>query len=400
MGATRNAKPAETRRAANGFRSFLAYAAEVLRACLRDRAILAALVASQLMLLLPMVAAYPMTEEAICRDRAVEMLGVTQSELASYKESFPAELLDYTEQQHQHYSDAVAAAYPSKEYFAAMAAAKHVEDAEWRAGYLTGDLFYAASAELFDGLARLDDPAVYHSAAELPAIQYLSLTLGVMPAACTLLPSLVAASRVVARLRGRRLLACAPVGRPARWAGAALAGIALTLGCLLATVLPAALVALIKNGAGDPSYPLVSIVDGEVVESTAGLAVAKDMALLALADIAAALLMCLVGRAGTAAALSIGVAAMLVSLLPFYSLNTMPWAGIGAWLPTSYLRLDQVVGHLTYANGVDISAFAGATPARGFAVLACTGLAICVAAGVAGAARNARDALRLRRETA
>lgn len=398
MARAKNAHPTRGGRAAEGIGGFLAYAGELLRVCVRDRAILIALVAAQLLLLLPMAVGYPMTEETLSRDRAKEMLGITKNLRSTYGSELPAELAEYNERQRRHYADAVDAAYPSQEYFAAMAAAQNVEIEEWQAGYRTGGIYDVARAKLLEALAEYDEPKVYRDAAQLPAVEYLALALGVMPAACTLLPSLLGAARVVSRLRGRRFLACAPVGRLARWAGAALASIALSLACLLATALPATLVAGIRNGMGDPSYPLVTIMADEVVASTVGAAVAQDMALLALGAIGIALLMCLIGRTGPGATLAAGIAATVAPLLPFYSLASMPWAAIGTWLPTSYLRLDQVVGHLTYANGLDIAAFPQATPGRGIAVLACTSLLICLVAGTAGAVRSARDAARLTRE--
>lgn len=373
----------------------LSYTKELPRACLRDKAILVSLVVCQVLLLLPMLASYPMTEEAVSRDQAVQMAGTTQDLLSSQGDKLPQALLESLEREHQYYEDAAEADYPSKEYFAAMAAAKWEEDLQWRSGHLTGGLSYAANARLFEGLAELSDPKVYRTAAELPAVEYLALAVGVMPAVCVLLPSLIATSRVTLRLRGRGFFGRAPVGRAARWAGASLACVVFVLAGLMAVVLPAALVALARNGVGDPSYPFVHIVSGDVVASTAGRALVEYFALLALAGIAIALLMCLVSRARAAAALAAGLAVVLFPLLPFYSLGSMPWASVGAWLPTTYLALDQVVGHLTYANSGDVSVFAGATFGRGVVVLGCTAGVICLVTAGAGALAGSRDKKRL-----
>ena len=148
----------------------LAYAADLLRVCLRDKAIAASLIACQALLLMPMLVGFPINEEAINRDRALSMLGIVRNELSAYKDEFPEELYDLTQQQYRHYSDAVAAKYPSKEFFRAMAAASEVEDVEQRAGYLTGDNMYSAYAKLFDGLANINGTPVYATAADLPAL--------------------------------------------------------------------------------------------------------------------------------------------------------------------------------------------------------------------------------------
>ena len=217
---------ASKRPKAESLRPPLAYAADLLRVCLRDKAIAASLIACQALLLLPMIVGFPMNEEAINRDRALSMLGIVRNELSAYKDEFPEELYGLTQQQYRHYSDAVAAKYPSKEFFRAMAAASEVEDAEQRAGYLTGDNMHSAYAKLFDGLANIDGTPVYATAADLPALEYLSFALGLMPAIVVLLPAVVATTSILRRLRGQTLLAHAPIGRTARRAAATMASIA------------------------------------------------------------------------------------------------------------------------------------------------------------------------------
>ena len=378
---------ASKRPKAESLRPPLVYAADLLRVCLRDKAIAASLIACQALLLLPMIVGFPMNEEAINRDRALSMLGIVRNELSAYKDEFPEELYDLTQQQYRHYSDAVAAKYPSKEFFRAMAAASEVEDAEQRAGYLTGDNMHSAYAKLFDGLANIDGTPVYATAADLPALEYLVFALGLMPAIVVLLPAVVATTSIVRRLRGQTLLAHAPIGRTARRAAATMASIACVAASMAAIVMPAALVALLRNGIGDPAYPLVHIIANDVVTSTAGRAISEDIALLALAGVALVSVMCVVGRAG--------VTLCLLPLLPPYSASSAPWAAFGSWLPTTYLRLDQVVGQMTYSVAFDISAFPQATVERGAAVLACVAATTCLVGIALEAWDNARDRHRL-----
>lgn len=382
---------ASKRQRAGSLRPPLAYAADLLRVCLRDKAIAASLIACQALLLLPMIVGFPMNEEAINRDRALSMLGIVRNELSAYKDEFPEELYDLTQQQYRHYSDAVAAKYPSKEFFRAMAAASEVEDAEQRAGYLTGDNIHSAYAKLFDGLASIDGTPVYATAADLPALEYLAFALGLMPAIVVLLPAVVATTSIVRRLRGQTLLAHAPIGKAARRVVATMTSIACAAAGLAAVLMPAALVALLRNGIGDPAYPLVHIIAGDVVASSAGRAIAEDIALLALAGIALVSVMCVVGRAGATGAFAAGVALCVLPLLPPYSASSAPWAAFGAWLPTTYLRLDQVIGQMTYSVAFDISAFPQATVERGAAILACTAAATCLAGIALEAWGNARD---------
>ena len=93
---------APKRQRAESLRPPLAYAADLLRVCLRDKAIAASLVACQALLLLPMIVGFPMNEEAINRDRALSMLEIVRNELSTYKDEFPEELYDLTQQQYRH----------------------------------------------------------------------------------------------------------------------------------------------------------------------------------------------------------------------------------------------------------------------------------------------------------
>ena len=121
-----------------GFAGFIVYVRDFLRVCLTDRAVVISLVVCQLLMLLPMFTCYPMTEEAVYREQAVEMLDIATNTLSTYGSEMPRALLELTERERQHYADAVEAEYPSREYFAAMAAAKSVEYEMWRAGYYRG----------------------------------------------------------------------------------------------------------------------------------------------------------------------------------------------------------------------------------------------------------------------
>lgn len=174
-----------------------------------------------------------------------------------------------------------------------------------------------------------------------------------------------------------------------------MASVACAAAGLAAVLMPAALVALLRNGIGDPAYPLVHIIAGDVVASSAGRAIAEDIALLALAGIALVSVMCVVGRAGATGAFAAGVALCVLPLLPLYSASSAPWAAFGAWLPTTYLRPDQVIGQMTYSVAFDISAFPQATVERGAAILACTAAATCLAGIASEAWGNARDRHRL-----
>ncbi len=365
---------------------------------LRDKGVIAVLVLAQLLFLLPMVASYPTGEEAICHERAVESAGIARDELIRYGSEFPEELLELTRQEYSHFSDAAAASYPSSEYFSALGSARETQDREWQAGYLTGSLSYRASATLLTELSELDNPQTYVTAKDLPALNYLALALGIMPAATLLLPGLLTAYAVFKRLHGHGLLAVAPLHEHTRHAGAILVGAVLSAVSPIAVALPSALVALVRNGLGDARYPVVPIMDGIVVSDTVLGTLGRDAALIVLEAIALALFVGLVSRASPRLALGLGLLALLLPLAPLYAVEFAPWHEVGSLLPTTYLSLSQVVGYPTYANGLDISVFPEATFRRGVTVLLVTTLTLIAVSFIATRIGSGTRKRRLGRE--
>lgn len=381
-----------------GTTSFLEYVRASAALAIRDKSVIVVLVLSQLLFLLPMIASYPTGEEAITHERAVENAGIARSELLNYGSEFPEELFELTKQEYESFTAAAEADYPSIDYFAAFGAAREAQDKEWQAGYLTGGLIYKASAELLNGLSKLRDPRVYSSARDLPMLNYLALALGVMPAIILLLPSTLVAHAAIRRLHGHRLLAVAPIGRCERGVGATLVAAALSILGPFAVLLPSALIALVKNGPGDPAYPVVSITDEAVVLDTVLGTLGKDIALALLGAIALALLMGLVNRIRSHAALGICLLTLAIPLFPLYSSESMPWHAVGSMLPMTYLVLDHVVGYPTYTNGLNISLFSGVTFGRGVVVLLAAATLLALAALVVDLVSSTTQTCRLRKE--
>lgn len=379
-------------------RPLLAFMRAIASLAIRDKSVLIVLVLSQLLFLLPMVASYPTGEEAICRERAVENAGIARDELVRYGSEFPEELLELTRQEYAHFSDATAASYPSSEYFAALGAAREVQDREWQAGYLTGDLNYRASATLLTELSELESPQTYATARDLPALNYLALALGIMPAVTLLLPGLLAAHAAFRRLHGNGLLAVAPLHEHTKHAGAVIVASALSAVGPIAVALPSALVTLVRNGLGDARYPVVSIMGGSVASSTVLETLGQDAALIVLEAIALALFVGLVSRASPRLAIGLGLLGLLLPFAPLYAAESAPWHEVGSLLPTTYLSLNQVVGYPTYANGLDISMFSGATFGRGVTVLLVTTTALTAISLLATCIDSGTRERRLRRE--
>lgn len=376
----------------------LAYARGLSAACLRSKAVIASLVAAQLLFLLPMVAGYPTGSIAVDREMCRTNAYLAKSNLLEYGREYPEELLSLAKQEAQYLFEALDAEYPSKEYFAAFGKAREIEVAEQEAGYLTGGIETEAGATLLKQLSALENPRVYASAQELPALNYLALSAGVMPALVLLLPGIIAAYEALRRLHGGGLFATAPFGNPGRYSGALLVAVLFALLSPLAVSLPASLIASVRNGLGDPAFPVVLIKNGTVATNTVLEIIGEDVALLALSATATTLLMGLINRAGALFTLGVGLLATILPLLPIYGAETSPWHAVGSWLPTSYLQLGQVVGYPTYANGLDIVTFQGASFERGGAVLFMTIAALAAVQLIASALSAHAAAKRLGKE--
>lgn len=360
--------------------NILLYAKALSRIAVRGKAVIVTLVICQLLFLLPMVASYPTGSIAIDREMCRTNAYLAKDNLLNNGSDFPADLLALVKQEYQYFSDALDADYPSKEYFAALGKAREIEVKEQEAGYLTGGIETQAGATLLKRLSELEDPQAYSSANELPALNYISVASGVMPAITLLLPGILAVHEALKRLHGEGLFCAAPFGAAGRSAGVMLAVLPVSLISPFAVWLPAAAIALARNGLGDPTFPVVLIMENSVVASTVLATLGKDAALLTLSAVALSLLMTLINLADSKLSLGLGLLTVLTPLMPFYASGAAPWHGFGSLLPTTYLRLDQVAGYPTYANGLDITVFSGATFGRGSLVLIATVALLVIAA--------------------
>ena len=237
--------------------------------------------------MLPGLAGYPtLSDLAIGQEQASQTLEIllTGMESGAY-DSAPDALKDINAREIEALTAASNAPYPSKEFFTAYAQYYDVEIECAKLGHTESTPSLYARSELIHRLAGLENPEVYASATEMPTTYYLAFVVGLMPGIILLLPVALLTSGSQRRLGGRTLVSMAPVSRASeRLACTAVASV-LSLACLAAALLPAALLAATKNGIGDFAYPVVSITDGAVSSSTIGDVLAQDAALMALASL-------------------------------------------------------------------------------------------------------------------
>ena len=226
---------------------------------------------------------------------------------------------------------------------------------------------------LAQNLADGGFPTYPDTASEPGLMRVASLVTHALPHYAVLAPVLLVSAACAARWSRGSLLAHAPVSVAEGVAGTFLAAVPLSVAALVAVAAPGFLVASLRNGLGDASYPCVFVRNGAIVSGTVGQVLA-DHACLLLCSVV------FVGATCTAAlfqtrrpALGIG-AAVTVTLLPSVmqasGLATSPsMPGVASFLPTTYLLIREIAGEATYDVGSALCLPLGASVPLGCAVL-------------------------------
>ena len=134
-------------------------------------------------------------------------------------------------------------------------------------------------------------------------------------------------------------------------------------------LLPAVLLAAIRNGIGDFAYPVVSITDGVVSSSTIGDVLAQDTTLMTLASLMVVALVAVAESIRARCGLGVAFALLVCPLIPIYTSQSTRWRAVARHLPSSYISCGSIVGLPVYANGLDIRVIPGTTWELGLATL-------------------------------
>lgn len=276
-------------------------------------------------------------------------------------------------------------------------------------GYLVTDaMALEAQRQLLLSLSQMkEDPGFASSdSSAYPTLHYLAWIPAMIPSVAFAIPSLVAATRAASRRSGCRLLSRAPMGRTCSSALSVAASCAASLALLGIAALPAGLISFVRNGPGIPSYPVVFIRDGTVVESSVAAVLLGFVILYAFVSLTvASLVEC--ARAWTNHAWPGCLLAVLFITLPLmpsfaaYLAATPeqllalsqgavspPLFAAASWLPMTYLDIANVVGSATSGNGRDLLPVVGASFARGCFVLAVTSCLLFALSLLAGKVLN------------
>lgn len=248
-----------------------------------------------------------------------------------------------------------------------------------------------ARSTLLRSIAGLEKPEVYRTARQMPTIYYLAHAFWIIPGSLVGIAVVAGVASALGVLCDGRLLSRAPVGEAARWLCAYVVMLGLAVAFLVLAMVPAALVATALSGAGSPDYPVVSVLDGAIVESTVGQVLSCGLVLM-LAGIAWCLgLATLVAAAlgSSAAGKAASLVCLVLPLVPFYQAPGVPWQALLRYLPMTYLSTPGIVGAPLYVNGSEMRAVSGATFGLGLLVCAESALVLLAVVAVLSVGRDA-----------
>ena len=268
---------------------------------------------------------------------------------------------------------------------------------EYESGTLVGDkLMLESKLSFLTRLSAMGDPLLFASTVDEPMLYHLAGIFGSMPPLLFVAVVVATTHCVLGNLKTGKLAAQFPISPLQKQAIGFIAAVFLSVFVLFVAMLPVAVISLVRNGVGDPSYPVVMIQGGEVIEFTVASALFRSLCMYVLVALfIAALCSLLFALTATAApgclfALALG----FVPSIPQYFSETFLLRSVLAYLPTTYLYFAAVSGYPSYINVSDMLPVPGAGFELGLAVLA--GSAALLLAGVVAVCAF-RSSLRQRR---
>ena len=224
-----------------------------------------------------------------------------------------------------------------------------IESAEH--GYLITDVrALSAQRDYLLLFAEMEHPTLgYASTLEAPALYYASSMIWTIPYLAFYLPVLAAVIAAAFYRRKGRLLSRAPVSPACGFLVSAATGTAAAVASVVIAFIPSMLVCTVKNGFGDPAYPVMFEVGDTMRTTTLGASLAESALLFVVLSIVLAVIaefFFMISSSALLAGIS-AVVALALPTLPFYS--TVAMSPLGAYLPTTYLQVWSITGFASYA---------------------------------------------------
>lgn len=261
----------------------------------------------------------------------------------------PSEDIDLTKREVAALERAVAASSTS-EFINAATEFFDLEIESAEHGYLITDVrALSAQRDYLLLFAELEHPTLgYASTLEAPALYYASSMIRTIPYLAFYLPVLAAVIAAAFYRRKGRLLSRAPVSPACGFLVSAATGAAAAAASVVIAFMPSMLVCTVKNGFGDPAYPVMFEVGDTMRTTTLGASLVESALLFVVLSIVLAVVaefFFMLSSSALLAGIS-AIVALMLPTLPFYS--TVAMSPLGAYLPTTYLQVWSVTGFASF----------------------------------------------------
>lgn len=269
---------------------------------------------------------------------------------SDFARALPSEDIDLTKREVAALERAVAASSTSEFIDAATEFfSLEIESAEH--GYLITDVrALSAQRDYLLLFAEMEHPTLgYASTLEAPALYYASAMIWTIPYLAFYLPVLAAVIAAALYRRKGRLLSRAPVSPACGFLVSTATGTAAAVATVVIAFMPSMLVCTVKNGFGDPAYPVMFEVGDTMRTTTLGASLAESALLFVVLSIVLAVIaefFFMISSSALLAGIS-AVVALALPTLPFYSAVAM--SPLGAYLPTTYLQVWSITGFASFA---------------------------------------------------
>lgn len=268
---------------------------------------------------------------------------------SDFARALPSEDIDLTKREVAALERAVAASSTS-EFINAATEFFDLEIESAEHGYLITDVrALSAQRDYLLLFAEMEHPTLgYASTLEAPALYYASAMIWTVPYLAFYLPVLAAVIAAALYRRKGRLLSRAPVSPACGFLVSAATGTAAAVATVVIAFMPSMLVCTVKNGFGDPAYPVMFEVGDTMRTTTLGASLAESALLFIVLSIVLAVIaefFFMISSSALLAGIS-AVVALALPTLPFYSAVAM--SPLGAYLPTTYLQVWSVTGFASF----------------------------------------------------
>ena len=269
---------------------------------------------------------------------------------SDFARALPSEDIDLTKREVAALERAVAASSTS-EFINAATEFFNLEIESAEHGYLITDVrALSAQRDYLLLFAEMEHPTLgYASTLEAPALYYASAMIWTIPYLAFYLPVLAAVIAAALYRRKGRLLSRAPVSPACGFLVSAATGTAAAVATVVIAFMPSMLVCTIRNGFGDPAYPMMFEVGDTMRTTTLGASLAESALLFVALSIVLAVIaefFFMISSSALLAGIS-AVVALALPTLPFYSAVAM--SPLGAYLPTTYLQVWSITGFASFA---------------------------------------------------